>query len=66
MYRLRERSKRQQLLEDVENLPTVPFEVEEPLPATSPTQHHHISMDNHQKVRLFSGQRRIERIPLSK
>jgi hypothetical protein len=51
MHRLRERNKRQQL-EDVDNLPTVPFEVEEILPATSPNQHHHISMDNRQKVQV--------------
>jgi hypothetical protein len=52
MHRLRERNKRQQQLEDVDNLPTVSFEVEESLPATSPNQHHHISMDNSQKVQV--------------
>ena len=51
MHRLRERNKQQQK-EAIKNLPTVPFEEEETLPATSPSQHHHISVDNCQKVQL--------------
>jgi len=39
MHRFCERNKRQQQ-EDVENLPTIPFEVEETLLATPPNQHH--------------------------
>lgn len=52
MYRLRERNKQQQQDPTIENLPTVPFEEEEYLPATSPSQHYHISMDNRQKVQV--------------
>ncbi len=51
MHRLRERNKQRQR-EAIENLPTVPFEEEEILPATSPSQHYHISMDNRQKVQV--------------
>jgi len=36
----------------VDDLPTVSFEEQEILSAMSPKQHHHISMDNHQKVQV--------------
>ncbi len=52
MHRLRARNVQQRQPEAIENLPTVPFEEEETLPATSPNQHHHISMDNRQKVQV--------------
>jgi hypothetical protein len=35
-----------------DDLPTVPFEEEESLPPTLPTQHHHISMDKRQKIQV--------------
>ena len=35
-----------------DDLPTVPFEEQEMLPPTSPSQHHHISIDNRQKVQI--------------
>jgi hypothetical protein len=66
MHRLRERNKRQQQREDVENLPTVPFEVEEALPATSPDQHHHISKDNRQKVQVFQWTEKNKKDPAVK
>jgi hypothetical protein len=52
MHRFHEWNKQQRQCEAIENLPTVPFEEEETLPATSPNQHHHISMDNRQKVQV--------------
>jgi len=54
MHLLRERNKqrRQTAAVDRDDLPTVPFEEEEILPATSPKQHHHISTDNRQKVQV--------------
>ena len=49
---MRERNKIRRQREALENLPTVPFEEEESLPATSPNQHHHISIDDRQKVQV--------------
>ena len=53
MYRIKERNrKRQQLANNRDNLPTVPFEEDELLPPTSPNQHYHISNNTRQKFQL--------------
>lgn len=53
MHRIQERNrKRRELNDNSDNLPTVPFEENEPLPPTLPTQHYHISNDTRQKLQL--------------
>ena len=66
MHRIRERNKIRQQNQMIRNLPTVPFEEEETLPATSPNQHHHISVENRQKVQVVQWTSTNEKDPAVK
>lgn len=51
---------------DTNDLPTVPFEEQENLPPTLPTQHHHISIDNRQKIQVSQWLHRNQADPAVK
>jgi hypothetical protein len=71
MHQLNERQKQQagtsdSRIIDANDLPTVPFEEQETLPLTSPTQHHHISIDNRQKIQVSQWLHRNQADPAVK
>lgn len=51
---------------DANDLPTVPFEEQENLPPTLPTLHHHISLDNRQKIQVSQWLHRNQADPAVK
>lgn len=51
---------------DTNDLPTVPFEEQENLPLTLPTQHHHISIDNRLKIQVSQWLHRNQADPAVK
>jgi hypothetical protein len=77
MHRLKERQKQHLAQADcssqhaaetstADDLPTVPFEEQEALPPTLPSQHHHISADKRQKVQVSQWLHRNQADPAVK